>query len=97
MEELMEHLKTKAGKPFYIKFGDKLKNFKDYMFKNTLDKHNIELTYNNENTNTYTISGNVNINYKEEHIEITDIKLNNSYSTNNDSIIINKNFGAPQA
>ena len=95
MEELMEHLKTKADKPFYIKFGDKLKNFKDYMFKNNSGKQNIKLTYNNnnnENTNTYTISGKVKIIYKKEHIKITDIKLNNIYSTNNDSIIINKNL-----
>ena len=94
MEELMEHLKTKADKPFYIKFGDKLKNFKDYMFKNNSGKQNIKLTYNNnnENTNTNTISGEVKINYKKGYIKIINKNFDNFKSISNDSIITNINF-----
>jgi len=64
IQELLTHL-TKEIKPFYIKFGENLLNFRDYMFK-VGDKKTITLTINNTQ---YT--GTIELDYLKEHIKVT--------------------------
>ena len=83
---LVEYLKTKK---FYIKFGDKLKNFKDYMFTDSTGAKEIILS---KNLNTFyerindEIKGNVEIDYEKEYIIINLENINDfAFLNNNDS------------